>query len=86
MADLIPPDYERCQALRLPGSFMTLGPRKWERCSKAPDFIAVEVVPGDDGLCGSMSLCLACAERMMKHEDLRKRIQLQPIIGPEDKL
>lgn len=80
---LVPPDMERCQAMHRPGSFMTLGPRAWTRCEAKPDFLAVELVAGVDGQHGSMSLCLACAEVMLKDADLRKRVQLQPIMVSE---
>jgi len=63
---LIPPDYERCQAERLGGSFMTLGPRKMERCKRPPVFIATEIKPGEDGQCGSMSLCAQCSKMLTK--------------------
>lgn len=79
MTDLIPPDYERCQAEFLSGSFMTLGPRSWVRCDKVPVFLAVELVAGKDGQRGSMTLCLDCAKVMLDREDVRSRVQLQPI-------
>lgn len=69
--------------MQKPGSFMTLGPRTWVRCEAKPDFLAVEVVAGADGQHGAMSLCLACAEVMLKDADLRKRVQLQPILVSE---
>lgn len=57
---LIPPDRSRCQAMILPGSFMTLGPRVWERCKARPTKIVTESTPGKDGQIGSMSLCDEC--------------------------
>jgi len=57
---LIPPDYKRCQAEVLPGSFMTLGPRVWKRCHNQPTVIVEESSPGEDGKIGSMSLCEDC--------------------------
>lgn len=78
--DLIPADSARCQAETNSGSFMTLGPRSFVRCSSVSDYIAVEVVAGSDGRHGSMSLCLDCAKVMLEDSDLRKRVQLQPII------
>lgn len=77
--DLIPPDLKRCQAEHREGSFMTLGPRRMVRCDKPPVFLAVEIIAGKDGRRGAMSLCLDCAKVMMDVEDLRKRVQLQPI-------
>lgn len=59
--ELEPPDLERCQGLLKEGSFMTLGPRSWKRCSNKPVCIAKETEPGSDGLYGSMSLCEECA-------------------------
>ncbi len=85
MSELIPPDYERCQAdHREAHSPFTLGPpRRMKRCEAKPEFLAVEVVSGSDGLHGSMTLCLACAEVMLKDADLRARVQLQPIINEQ---
>ena len=85
MSELIPPDYERCQAEHRPAHspFMLGPPRRMRRCEAKPDFVAVEVVPGSDGLHGSMTLCLACAEVMLKDADLRARVQLQPIINEQ---
>jgi hypothetical protein len=57
---LIQPDNERCQAEKLSGSFMTLGPRQMERCHNKPVVIAEESNPGEDGQKGSMSLCEEC--------------------------
>jgi hypothetical protein len=60
MAALIPPDLERCQAEIQEGSFMTLGPRNWTRCTNKPKVIIAERYPGKDGKQGSMSLCESC--------------------------
>lgn len=60
MAELTPYDTERCQALILEGSFMTLGPRSWVRCTNKPKVIIAERYPGKDGKQGSMSLCESC--------------------------
>ena len=62
----IPEDLNQCQAEQLSGSFMTLGPRSYVRCTNKPDFIATEKSPGADGLMGSMSLCSHCREIMEK--------------------
>lgn len=62
---LIPPDKDRCQCEVLGGSFMTLGPRQWERCPDKAVYIAKEKQAGDDGQRGSMSLCEKCANRML---------------------
>lgn len=80
---LIPPDYDRCQCEIKQGSFMTLGPRRMERCANKPVWLAVELVAGEDGQCGSMSLCNDCAKVMLDVPDLRKRVQLQPIVRGE---
>ena len=81
MAELTPPDYERCQCEIRPGHGpFRLGPRpKPARCESKPVFIAVEVVAGADGLRGAMSLCLECTKIMLDDADLRARVQLQPI-------
>lgn len=82
MTDLIPPDFDRCQCEITPahGAFR-LGPRpNSQRCVNPPEFLAVEVVPGADGRRGSMCLCLGCAQRMLENEDLRGRVQLQPVL------
>lgn len=67
MAELTPPDKERCQA-RVPtgGPFAMGGPAGDPRdgyrvrCSNKPDVIIEELFPGPDGLRGSMSLCNSC--------------------------
>lgn len=57
---LRPADPKQCQAEWKTGSFMTLGPREWERCTSAPIAIIVEIKPGKDRLRGSMSVCADC--------------------------
>lgn len=57
---LDPPDLAQCQAEILEGSFMTLGPRKYIRCTAKPVVIAKETKAGSDGQKGSMSLCESC--------------------------
>jgi len=82
--DLIPPDFERCQAFPNVArhSFMTLGPMpKPRRCDAAPVWLAVEKVAGRDGLHGSMTVCQSCCELMMESKSMRERVQLQPITG-----
>lgn len=60
---LEPVDYERCQAEKRTGSFMTIGPRKTERCKNRPLYVATEKKPSKiDGEIGSMSLCHSCLE------------------------
>lgn len=54
---LTPPDLKQCQAEVK--SFMTLGPGRI-RCQGQPSVVAIEQVPGPDGLVGSMSLCQSC--------------------------
>ena len=57
---MTPVDPKRCQAFSKQGSFMTLGPRNWERCELSPAVILSEIKPGLDGKKGSMSLCEDC--------------------------
>lgn len=45
---------------------MTLGPRKYYRCTNKPSYIARENEPGPDGQYGSMSLCRECRMIMVK--------------------
>ena len=59
---LEPVDTKQCQAIKKTGSFMTLGPREWQRCTNAPSVIATEIEPGSDGQRGAMSLCPECRE------------------------
>jgi hypothetical protein len=61
--DLIPPDYERCQA-EIPNghTFMTLGGSPGRvRCKNPPTVLATERKAGADGLIGSMTLCDECS-------------------------
>jgi len=64
---LTPPDLERCQAEKSNGwNFMTLGGRReMARCDNEPTTIVRELVPGEDGLKGSMSLCTECLVQFM---------------------
>lgn len=83
MSDLIPPDFNQCQACPNVArhSFMTMGPMpKPIRCADKPVWLAVEVKPDKDGLCGSMTLCQPCAALMLESRSMRERVQLQPII------
>ncbi len=59
---LTPPDPARCQAEKPTGNGpFTLGGRVGRvRCDAEPTTIIRETVPGDDGECGSMSLCPSC--------------------------
>lgn len=82
--DLTPPDYKRCQCVQQTGSFMTLGPRSWIRCSRPPVWLAVEIVAGADGQHGAMSMCDECAKVMLDMAHLRARVQLQPILKTGD--
>lgn len=80
--DLIPPDFERCQAYPNVArhSPFSLGPMPTPiRCEAAPVWLAVEKVAGKDGLHGSMTVCQSCCEIMMESKDMRERVQLQPI-------
>lgn len=66
--ELIPPDKKQCQAEKPNGNtFMTLGGVPGlERCKNKPKVIATEAQPGEDGLKGSMSLCLPCLSQLRK--------------------
>lgn len=59
---LEPPDVNQCQCMKPNGNtFMTLGGVVgMVRCTNKPVAIATEVQPREDGLRGSMSLCLEC--------------------------
>lgn len=64
----IPIDSARCQSEFKEGSFMTLGPRKYERCESEPTWVAVEVQDGK--VMGAMALCDECkavCEKEMPH-------------------
>ena len=63
---LSPPDKKQCQAEIKEGSFMTLGPRSWYRCTNKPVVIVTEAKAGPDGKKGSMSLCKSCRDMMIK--------------------
>jgi len=65
---LIPPDVERCQAMNPNDcSFMSFGGvPKMVRCTNKPVTIATEVVPREDGLIGSMSLCNECWTKLIE--------------------
>lgn len=64
MADLIPPDYDQCQAEILtpqnPFRLGHTGERK--RCENRPTLLAIEKSPGTDGKRGSMTVCDRCVE------------------------
>lgn len=83
MSDLIPPDLQQCQCDITPAynPWRVAGETRQppERCKNKPVWLAVEKIAGSDGQCGAMSLCQTCAEEMLKIEDLRRRVQLQPI-------
>lgn len=82
MTQLIPADPKQCQCEITPahGAFR-LGPRpRPERCTNEPTFIVTELIAGDDGLKGEMSLCASCAAELMKKPEIASRVQLTPII------
>jgi len=85
MSNLTPPDKNRCQGEFLAGSFMTLGPRHWERCKNPPTVLVTETFPGPDGQHGSMSLCDDCKLELVKkmgHDYFTEtRLPLDPV-GP----
>jgi hypothetical protein len=80
---LTPPDPERCQAEQQVGAFQ-LGGRIGERtrCSNKPVTIATEVVPGDDGQRGSMSLCLRCWGKLIEQKGAYYA-SFTPILPPD---
>lgn len=57
---ITPADPKRCQAEVLSGSFMTLGPRRMERCTNVPTVMVREKRPDRHGDRGEMSLCPSC--------------------------
>ena len=65
MVNLIPPDLERCQAMKPNGAnAFTLGGRpEMVQCTKKPSVIIYEVKPAKDGQKGSMSLCADCLKQ-----------------------
>jgi hypothetical protein len=67
--ELIPPDLQQCQSEIKEGSFMTLGPRSFRRCTNAPVWLAIEGPREDGEPSGSMSLCddckLVCEKQML---------------------
>lgn len=84
MTDLIPPDMDHCQCeITEPHRPFIMGgecrPRP-RQCGEMPAWLVVEIVPGADGLHGSMTLCNNCAKVMLDRADLRARVQLQPIL------
>ncbi len=78
---MIPVDINRCQGEILEGSFMTLRPRRFERCSNKPAYIAVESEPGADGNIGRMSVCEACKPELEKQR--QDVLYLAIVPGPQ---
>jgi len=63
MKDLNLPDFYQCQALKPSGyTFMTLGGKPGDKipCQAKPYYIVYELHSQEDGLKGSMSLCIDC--------------------------
>lgn len=56
--ELEPIDGIQCQGEIKTGSFMTLGPREYVRCSNKPTWVAVDVK--DCEFRGAMALCEEC--------------------------
>jgi hypothetical protein len=83
---LTPPDLLRCQCDvgALAHSPFTLGPMMSHLCGEPPVWLAVEVLPGKDGLCGSMSLCQKHADVLLSSAVFRNRVNLQPILSGPD--
>ena len=88
-ASLTPPDPERCQANPnvLRWSPFSLGPMPEPvRCSNPAAWLAEEVRPGKDGLCGAMTLCEGCADLMRGYPDFMRRVGLTRLApGAEEK-
>lgn len=63
---LTPPDPHRCQGEKLSGSFMTFGPRKWERCTNIPVYLVTERKPPKGHKPGKMTVCNHCLEMLHK--------------------
>lgn len=70
---LTPPDLKCCQAEKPGNGPFTIGgaignPKNGYRvrCDAVPTVIVTEREPGDDGLCGSMSLCDGCHGEFQK--------------------
>ncbi len=78
---LTPPDFDQCQAVFVPAhSPFGFGPPPGERrCKIKPVWLAREVVPGDDGLCGEMTLCAGCADKLLEQAELASRVKLRAI-------
>lgn len=76
--ELIPPDYEQCQAIITDGhnAFRIGPPPVPRRCTEKPVLLAVELVAGEDGKTGSMTLCLECSFALLKDPVLSKRTML----------
>ncbi len=68
MSELIPPDYQRCQAYKPNGQgpFTLGGGHKLVQCENKPVFVATENKPAGDGLIGSMSICQDCSIVFLK--------------------
>lgn len=75
---LIPTDNSQCQAYpnMTKASAFSLGKRTPIRCNNKPTFIAQEVLAGDDGLMGEMSICANCADLMGSYKSFRDRVVL----------
>jgi hypothetical protein len=56
--ELEPIDATRCQGEHRDGTFMTFGPRTFQRCSKKPTWVAIDF--RDGAFYGAMSLCDDC--------------------------
>ena len=67
-------DLKQCEAEKLGGSFMTLGPRKLDRCKEKPAVLVYgrPVIYGEtktDQPVGEMSMCNACFEKYREVAD-----------------
>jgi len=62
---LTPPDLNSCQVdvHNGCGPFSIGGRSQYEQCTTEPKYIVYEIEPGEDGLKGSMSMCV-------KHKDI----------------
>lgn len=69
---LTPPDPTRCQVeISFYRPFTMGGPvRGWERCHNKPHWLVTELVPGPDGVKGSMTMCDHCASVFIEKRQL----------------
>jgi len=71
-------DLARCQCEWKAGSFMTLGPRPWVRCDKAPTVVVRELALPF----GEMSLCDEHLDAFKQHDG--RQVETLPIVRYAD--